>query len=141
MYSNYRQKLSLYLPCLILSLSFFAQISRAAQDGTVIQAAQYEELVSRVRTEGAVKIIVRLNIDFVPEGFLKHANQRALQRAAIKNAQQRLTGELARFNVKVRGALKYTPKIGLEVNEPALTCPVPGNRYHFIPRYPRPPFS
>ena len=121
MYSNYRQKLSLYLTCLILSLSFFAQIALAAQDGTAIQAAQYEELVSRVRTEGAVKIIVRLNIDFVPEGFLKHANQRALQRAAIKNAQQRLTGELARFNVKVRGALKYTPKIGLEVNEPALT--------------------
>ncbi len=111
----------MYLTCLILSLFFFAQLARAAQDGTAIQAAQYEELVSRARTEGAVKIIVRLNIDFVPEGLLKHASQRAQQRVAINNAQQMLIGQVARFNAKVRGVLKYTPKIGFEVDETALT--------------------
>ncbi len=113
--------MSIYLTCLILSLFFFAQTVRAAQDGTAVQAAQYEELVSRARTEGAVKIIVRLNIDFIPEGLLKQAGQRAQQRVAINNAQQILIGQVARFNAKIRGVLKYTPKIGLEVDETALT--------------------
>ena len=28
-----------------------------------------------------------------------------------------------------------------EMNNNPSQCHVPGNRYHFIPRYPRPPFS
>lgn len=81
---------------------------------------QMESLLTKARTHGAVNIVIKLCLDFVPEGEL--ANDRAVraQRRTIAQTQNRLLKQLSRYQVKAIKKYQFTPLLAMQVDAAAL---------------------
>lgn len=82
---------------------------------------EMESLVAKARSQGPVKIIVTLCVDFVPEGDLANDQKVREQRQAIARTQKKLLKKLSAY--KVNGVKKYqfTPLLAMQVNAAALS--------------------
>jgi hypothetical protein len=86
-----------------------------------ITTKDYSKLLARTQAAGIVRIIVKLNMHFVPDGQL--SSQEAVeQQARIAKMQDRLCAELSKYNVKGIKKFKYTPYIAMEVDSTALAA-------------------
>lgn len=81
---------------------------------------KFEELSTRARAQGSVRVIVKLCVPFQPEGELSDADARR-QRDAIARAQDALLKELRGGRVAHVKRYEYTPFIALEVDARALS--------------------
>jgi len=80
-----------------------------------------ESLIAKARNQGSVNIIVKLCVDFVPEGDLANDQKVREQRQIISRTQKRLLKKLSAY--KVSGVKKYefTPLLAMQVNAAALS--------------------
>jgi subtilisin family serine protease len=79
------------------------------------------ELEARAAREGAVRIIVQLDVPAVPEGHLSASRSRLLQRQRIAAAQDELRAELARTAHQTARRFRSIPFTALEVGPKALS--------------------
>jgi len=85
--------------------------------------AEQRALAERVREVGAVRVMVTLNVPFVPEGELKSAWQVFRQRERIAQAQERVEGRLRTSGCAPLGPVKRfdsVPQMALRVGGPGL---------------------
>ena len=85
--------------------------------------AEQRALAERVREVGAVRVIVTLDVPFVPEGELKSAWQVFRQRERIAQAQERVEGRLRTSGCAPLGPVKRfdsVPQMALRVGGPGL---------------------
>jgi len=109
----------------IFSILFFVSTShtwgsetqRNESPGSLIQ--KYDTLLSKARSKGSVRLIVRLDVVFRPEGELS-APDTLNQRSSIAGRQDELLEALSGHNVASIKRFKYIPYMALEVNESAL---------------------
>lgn len=80
---------------------------------------RFGQLLARARSAGSVAVIVRLCVEFRPEGELEEAAVRR-QRAAIARAQHALLAELSRHRVSSVKRFAYVPYIALAADAGAL---------------------
>lgn len=80
----------------------------------------YNEMLARAHQDGAVQIIVGLNTQFQPEGFISTPQAIQQQQVAIKLAQQNLRDRLAGLQVANVQSFKYIPFMAMSVDETAL---------------------
>ncbi len=84
-----------------------------------ISHQDYSQLLARAQKAGSIRVIVRLNMPFVPEGSL--SEQEAVdQRARISRMQDQLCAALSQYNAKNFKRFKYTPSMAMEVDSTAL---------------------
>jgi len=81
--------------------------------------AVYDELSKKAKSDGVVKIIVGLNIDFKPEGKLTSA-QVLTQRENIQNTQDKLLQAILSDGLEPSHKFKYIPFMAMTVNKNAL---------------------
>ena len=67
-----------------------------------------------------VRVIVRLNTSYIPEGLLKAEEEALAQRQRIQTIQEKLLGRLASANYRGLKRYRYTPLLALTVNERGL---------------------
>ena len=79
----------------------------------------YDKLLGRTRSAGSVRVIVRLNMPFVPDGQLS-AQEATDQQARISQMQDQLCEALSAYPIKGIKRFKYTPYIAMEVDSTAL---------------------
>ncbi len=77
-------------------------------------------LIARARARGAVRVIVRLAVPFLPEPRLPGTGAILRQRAEIGRAQTVVLGELAGYATGGVKRLQLTPYLALEVDAAAL---------------------
>lgn len=80
---------------------------------------EYQELLKQAKNKGTIRIIVGLDVDFIPEGELdtEAVNK---QRQVINQAREQLLESLSEYNIKVLSENWIIPFIGLSVDEQAL---------------------
>jgi hypothetical protein len=90
-------------------------------DAKVSNDDEMESLIAKARNQGSVNIIVKLCVDFVPEGDLPNDQKVREQRQVISRTQKKLLKKLSVY--KVSGVKKYqfTPLLALQVNAAALS--------------------
>jgi subtilisin family serine protease len=79
-----------------------------------------EELMEKVKKEGSVHIIVRLKVDFVPEGKISKNKGILAQREMISKLQNGLIKKLAPYEITGVKRYKYIPSVALIVNMHAM---------------------
>ena len=79
------------------------------------------ELADRAAREGAVRIIVQLDVPTLPEGRLRGRRSRLLQRQRIAAAQDGLSAELAGTTHRTARRFRSIPFAALEVGPQALS--------------------
>jgi hypothetical protein len=87
--------------------------------GTVSNAA-YEKLLSKARTNGTVRIVVTLRMDFQAEGNLPNSQAVQVQRQSIAALQNAVLERLAPYGVSSLRRYKYIPSLAMEVDAQAL---------------------
>lgn len=80
----------------------------------------YSKLLSKAQAAGSVRIIVRLNMPFVPEGQLSTSPAAVDQQIKISRMQDQLGAELSKYSVKGIKRFKYTPYMAMEADAIAL---------------------
>lgn len=83
------------------------------------QEALFQRLIQQAAAEGPLRVIVELNINFTPEGYLT-PEQRIAQRNAIALAQENLLNRLVQFQARLTTRYQFIPHMTLEVNAAAL---------------------
>ncbi len=79
----------------------------------------YGKLLARAQETGRIRIIVKLNTSFVPEGQLS-AREALDQQARISSTQDQLCADLAPYKATGIKKFKYSPHIAMEVDLTAL---------------------
>lgn len=79
----------------------------------------YSKIISKTHATGSVRVIVSLNMTFVPEGQLS-AREAVDQQAQISKMQDQLCEALSKYKVKEIRRYKHTPYIAMEVDSAAL---------------------
>jgi subtilisin len=82
-------------------------------------ALQASRLIAKANREGPQRVIVGLNVDYVPEGKLSAAAQ-AAQRSAFSNRQSALMTGLAGQNAVERRRFQFIPFMALQADARAL---------------------
>jgi hypothetical protein len=77
-------------------------------------------LLAKVQKAGSVRVIVRLNTSFQPEGNLSGPTAVAGQKARIASAQTRLQQEVSKHNVRDIKRFKHIPYSAMAVDPDAL---------------------
>lgn len=97
-------------------------ITLAASAGLAIaqQAKVSADIIDKARSQGTVRVIVRLNVAVQLEGNLPSRQAVVAQRQTITTAQSALLTELAGVSHKVTGRVDSIPVLGLEVGLVAL---------------------
>jgi subtilisin family serine protease len=134
----------------ILVVSFAAlalHMSAAASDAASLDEARrkvvseggYANLAGKARTDGAVRVIVRLKQPFTPIGMLKGAAAQA-RTDSIAVSQAALADSLSGHNVGNVTNFKYTPQMAMTVDKTALDALVNSGQvqaiYEDVPDYP-----
>jgi len=86
---------------------------------SIITHKDYSRLLAKVQAKGHLRIIVQLNMPFVPDGQLS-AQAAMDQQMRISRMQDQLCAALAQYKVKSIKRFKYTPYIAMEVDSAAL---------------------
>jgi hypothetical protein len=82
---------------------------------------RYEDLLAKARTQGSVRVIVRLKLDdWKPEGDLPNEQAVAVQREAIANLQARLLNTMASFEVSDVKPFRFVPQVAMKVSATTL---------------------
>jgi hypothetical protein len=102
-----------------LTLSLVAMACTIGPENASLSPCPEDPLREEVRTEGHIRILVALEMDVVREGDLDEV-ERARQRQAISDLQDRLLGELRSTDVDVVRRYELRPQLALRVDEPAL---------------------
>ncbi|HNZ49776.1 MAG TPA: hypothetical protein PKN92_13105 [Candidatus Hydrogenedentes bacterium] len=77
-------------------------------------------LLAKVQKAGSVRVIVRLNTSFQPEGQLSGPTAVAGQKARIASTQARLQQEFSKHNVRGIKKFKHIPYTAMAVDSNAL---------------------
>jgi len=96
-----------------------AIVARAALPGPVRPFAETQEwaaLAEKIQQAGEVRVIVQLNVPFIPEGHLKTAADALLQRQQIKQAQLQLPSQLGASNAQAHRTFRTLPLAVLTVD-------------------------
>lgn len=106
-------------------LSVFLLIALFA--GTADAEAQnnfrdYSALLSKAKTKGSVKVIIKLKAPFEPEGYLATRSAVLDQRDRISKATDKVLEALSKHNVRSVKRFKYTPYASMEVDSSALSA-------------------
>ena len=81
----------------------------------------YENLITKAKMQGSVRVIVRLKLDtWQPESALRDQQAIDAQRAAIARLQDRLLHSLASFVVTNIRRFRFVPQMALTVDEAGL---------------------
>jgi hypothetical protein len=76
-----------------------------------------EDLLTKAKTHGSVRVIVRLKLDdWKPEGDLPSEQAVAAQREAIAHLQARLLDTMASFGVSDVKQFTFVPQVAIRVN-------------------------
>jgi subtilisin family serine protease len=97
------------LPSLLLVAPLNAEPLAPEAVFTSTRAARFDKLIPKATRNGSLPVIIRLNIDFEPEGKLE-AKVAGQQRSAIAQARETLLSKLSRFRpqqVKPFAAIPY----------------------------------
>ena len=81
---------------------------------------KFDELLAKARLEGAVRVIVGLDVGFQPEGELTSSQAVQEQRASFAQAQQSFLDRLVAYNPDLVKRFETIPFIALEVDAAAL---------------------
>lgn len=84
------------------------------------KGAEMESLIARAERQRELRVIVRLCVDFVPEGELSSDRKVQNQRRLIAQTQARLLKSLARYKVELVSKYEYAPLLAVRVNAAAL---------------------
>ena len=84
--------------------------------------ANQAQLEATIAQAGVARVLVGIDVPFVPEGHL--ANDRAVQaqQAAIARGQDALVARLAGYNATLVAKFSYIPYLAFEVDSPALAA-------------------
>jgi subtilisin family serine protease len=93
--------------------------AKPSGDGESRASSDASRLLDKAREEGSVRVIVRLQADFAPEGRLSGA-QRADQRDAIDSAQAKLKADLRGTGSEILREYQTIPYVALELSPKAL---------------------
>jgi hypothetical protein len=85
-----------------------------------VSNAAYEKLLSKARTNGTVRIVVTLRMDFQAEGNLPNSQAVQVQRQSIAALQNAVLERLAPYGVSSLRRYKYIPSLAMEVDAQAL---------------------
>jgi subtilisin len=104
-----------------VSLIALAPIIASAQivNRSSEELVYFDKLAKDAEKNGEVRVIVGLNLDWTPEGYLS-TTRRDAQRLAIGRKQDRLLSEITRFNTRLTAQFKFVPFIAVSVDERAL---------------------
>ncbi len=103
------------IPAVVMVLLAFGAVKAQARNRIP------PELADRASREGAVRIIVQLDVPTLPEGRLRARRSRQLQRRRIAAAQDGLTAELAGTTHRTARRFRSIPCAALEVGPQALS--------------------
>jgi len=81
--------------------------------------AAFDKLSEKAKKDGKVNVLVRLDVDFTPEGFLKQA-EKANQRQNIRNAQDEVVRDMPFSENNRFHKFKYVPGMAMSINQNAL---------------------
>lgn len=79
-----------------------------------------EELIVKAKDEGMVRIIIRLNMEFKPEGKLGNPESILTQRRKISELQLELINILEPYKISRVKRSRYAPSLAMAVNEQAM---------------------
>lgn len=80
-----------------------------------------KELIMKARDEGLVRIIIRLNMEFVPEGKLNSPKEILAQRQMIANQQKEVLKVLRDHKISRVKRLRFAPSLAMTVDERAMS--------------------
>jgi len=109
------ESLRALIPAVAMVLLAFGAVKAPAQNRIP------PELADRASREGAVRIIVQLDVPTLPEGRLRDRLSRMLQRRRIAAAQDGLTAELSGTTHRTARRFRSIPFAALEVGPQALS--------------------
>ena len=89
-----------------------AQVSQFSND--------FDTLFAKARSNGSVRVVVELDVDFSPEGNFRVSQDIDHQRLEIKQAQNAVVSNLQNFNVKSVHQYKYIPYLAMEIDPAGL---------------------
>jgi hypothetical protein len=81
---------------------------------------KYAALLTAVREQGSIPVIVGLDVPFQPEGELSDPQAVQDQRQAIAEAQDRLLQRMAGLNISNVTTFEFIPFVSMTVDEAAL---------------------
>jgi hypothetical protein len=90
-----------------------------SQNESSSSVKDYSRLLSVAQTAGSIRILVKLNMPFVPDGQLS-PKQAEEQQVRISEMQDRLCSVLVQQDVQGIKRFKYTPYMAMRVNTAAL---------------------
>lgn len=93
---------------------------RPADGDVKSSTAQIQTLIARAEQQRTVGIIVRLCVDFTPEGKLSSDGEVRQQRNVIKQTQDALLKKMSKFRVTAVKKYEYVPFIAMHVDAAAL---------------------
>ncbi|MDQ4122644.1 MAG: S8 family serine peptidase [Acidobacteriota bacterium] len=80
----------------------------------------FDQLIDEAKDKGKVRVIVGLNVDFVPEGNLAESDLVEQQRAQISVAQENLIGRIKQFGVENVKKFEFIPYMAFETDANAV---------------------
>jgi hypothetical protein len=83
------------------------------------ELAYFQKVIAQAQTNGSIRVIVGLNMSFIPEGNLT-PEQRAAQRAAISLAQDELLQQLIPYQASLVTRFDIVPYLTLDADATAL---------------------
>lgn len=90
-----------------------------SQNRPFINETDFEVLIAKAKTGKKVPVIIRLNLNTAPEGYLSKV-QKEEQRNFIKQRQNDLLSQMTGFDTKLTAKFKYIPFVAMSVNKAAL---------------------
>ena len=119
-----------FVPLLLITLYFtgcgpVVNVPHAQEGSITIKnggsssSQKFNKLLLRTQAAGSIRIIVRLNMLFVPDSQLS-AQAAMDQQTRISGMQDQLCAEISQYDVKGVKRFKYTPYIAMEVDSMAL---------------------
>ena len=94
------------------------QVPRAAAEAAGGQGA--DSLIEKVQSSGSIRVIVKLDVAFVPEGRLIAPLGAVSQRVMITQAQDRVLKRLEAFQSRPARRFRHVPYFAIQVNAEAL---------------------
>ena len=101
------------------SLTNGASIGYSIVGNTSFKTNLYETLQQKAQQDGSVRVIIRLNVPFVPEGELSAPSVQG-QRSGIAQVQEAVATSLESFNANVLRQYKYVPLMVVTVDSSGL---------------------
>ncbi|MFL6260189.1 MAG: S8 family serine peptidase [Thermoanaerobaculia bacterium] len=96
-------------------------LEKGPEAGAAIDWALVSRLAAKAREKGPVRVIVRVNASFTPEGRIQGAQALENQRSAIRAAQDAVLSGLQGLNVTVLATYQYIPYLALQVDATSLS--------------------